>query len=58
MEPSIFQSAIDPNNFFHVNELTLLVFGPGFFLSDVAPFQSKEVECFFGPWMTIQENWV
>lgn len=26
------------------------------FSSDVVPFQRKEVGCFFGPWMTIQEN--
>ena len=26
------------------------------FPSDVLSFQSKEVECFFGPWTTIQEN--
>ena len=49
--------------FFHVNKLSLLPwliwrksFRPWIFPSDVVPFQSKEVERFFGPWTTIQEN--
>ena len=53
-------SATNPKIFFHINKLFYCpdYFGFWFsiFPSGVVPFQSKEVERSFGPWMTIQKK--
>jgi len=62
---SIFSSVSATNHqiFFHINKLLLLPWllwqkgsWSGIFPLGVVSFQGGEVECFFGPWMAIQEK--
>ena len=44
-----------PPNFFLLHKIFL--YCPGFFLQMLCPFKARKLGgCFFGPWMTIQEN--